>query len=119
MEGLQEFKGLVFHYLHGIWRNRWIAIMVAWLLAIGGVAVVDRLQDQYVAETKVYLDSSSILRPLLKGLAIETDFDAIVNLMVRQLLSRPKLERAIGLMNLDSQVKSPRDMEELIQSVRK
>ena len=119
MDGLQEFKGLVFHYLHGIWRNRWIAIMVAWPLAIGGVAVVDRLQDQYVAETKVYLDSSSILRPLLKGLAIETDFDAIVDLMVRQLLSRPNLERAISRMDMDRQFKSPEDLEGLVLSVRK
>ena len=96
MEGLQEIKELVFHYLRGIWRNRWIAIIVAWPIAIGGVAMVDRLQDRYVAETKVYLDSSSILRPLLKGLAIETDFNSIVDLMVRKLLSRPNLERAIA-----------------------
>jgi polysaccharide chain length determinant protein (PEP-CTERM system associated) len=118
MEGFQELKELVFHYLRGIWRYRWIAIIVAWPLAIGGVAVVDGLQDRYVAETKVYLDSSSILRPLLKGLAIETDFNAIVDLMVRKLLSRPNLERAIALMKMDSQVKSPKAMEGLILSVR-
>ena len=43
MEGLQEIKELVFHFLRGIWRNRWIAILVAWPLAIGGVAVVASL----------------------------------------------------------------------------
>jgi polysaccharide chain length determinant protein (PEP-CTERM system associated) len=118
MEELENLKALVLHYVRGIWKNRWIAIAIAWPLMIGGVLVVDRITDRYTAETKVYIDTTSVLKPLLKGLAIQTDFKASVQLMVRKLLSRPNLERAARIMDMDIQVNTPEEMEKLITKIR-
>lgn len=118
MDEFQELKGLALHYLRGIWKNRWIAILVAWPIMLGGVLIVDQIQDRYSAETKVYIDSSSILKPLLKGLTVDTNFNATVQLMVRKLLSRPNLERAIRLMDMDLDTSTPTEFEELIEEVR-
>lgn len=118
MEDLENIKQLVLHYLRGIWKNRWIAIVIAWPLLIAGVLVVDHLKDRYTAETKVYIDSSSVLKPLLRGLAIQSDFDATVRLMVRKLLSRPNLERAARQMDLDINVQTPEQMERLLKNIR-
>jgi polysaccharide chain length determinant protein (PEP-CTERM system associated) len=118
MDEIQEFKDLVFHYLRGIWKNRWIAIIVAWPIMLGGVFIVDQLKDRYAAETKVYIDSTSVLKPLLKGLTVDTNFDATVQLMVRKLLSRPNLERAIRLMDMDLDTSTPIEFEKLIEQVR-
>ena len=117
MEELDDIKELVLHYLRGIWKNRWIAIIVAWPLLIAGVVAVDQLQDRYRAETKVYIDSSSVLKPLLRGLAIQSDFQSIVRLMIGKLLSRPNLERAARLMDMDINAQTPGEMEELIQKI--
>jgi polysaccharide chain length determinant protein (PEP-CTERM system associated) len=118
MEDLEDLKAVVLHYLRGIWKNRWVAIIVAWPLMVIGVSAVDQLKNRYTAETKVYIDSSSVLRPLLRGLAIESDFDAAVQLMVRKLLSRPNLERAARIMDLDIHINSPTEMEKLITDIR-
>lgn len=118
MEELENLKALVLHYVRGIWKNRWIAIAIAWPLMITGVLVIDRMTDRYTAETKVYIDTTSVLKPLLKGLAIQTDFEANVQLMVRKLLSRPNLERAARIMDMDIQVNTPEEMEKLITKIR-
>ncbi|MCP4432973.1 MAG: hypothetical protein GY806_18525 [Gammaproteobacteria bacterium] len=117
MEELDDIKELVLHYIRGIWKNRWIAIIVAWPILVTGVIAVDQIKDRYTAETKVYIDSSSVLKPLLRGLAIQSDFKAIVRLMIGKLLSRPNLERAARLMDMDINVQTPGEMEELIQKI--
>jgi polysaccharide chain length determinant protein (PEP-CTERM system associated) len=119
MEEITQIKELILHFARGIWRHRWIAIAIAWVILFAGVAVVDQIKDVYKAETKVYMDSTSILKPLLRGLTIQTDFTAIVQLMVRQLLSRPNLERAVRQMDMDLDVKNNRGMDLLIQRLRK
>jgi len=118
MDEFDDIKELVLHYVRGIWKNRWIAIAVAWPLLIAGVVVVDQIKDRYSAETKVYIDSTSILKPLLQGLAIQSDFQAIVRLMIGKLLSRPNLERAARIMDMDIDVKSPKEMEALLAKIR-
>ena len=118
MDNFEEIKELVLHYVRGIWKNRWIAIIIAWPLMLAGIAAVDQIKDRYQAETKVYIDTSSVLRPLLKGLAVQTDFQSNVRLMVRKLLSRPNLERAIRQMDMDIDVNTPADMEKLIDKIR-
>ena len=118
MEGFEQLKNLVMQYVRGIWRHRWIAIVISWPLLIAGVMVVDQMKDRYEAKTKVYIDTTSVLKPLLKGLAVETDIQSNVRLMVRTLLSRPNLERVIRLMDMDINVESDEDMEKLLNMVR-
>ena len=117
MDELNEIKELVLQYIRGIWKNRWYAVIIAFPLMMAGFLFVDQLKDRYLAVTKVYIDSASLLRPLLTGLAVESDFDSTVQLMVRKLLSRPSVERAIRMVDLDVEVETPREMEELLDMV--
>jgi polysaccharide chain length determinant protein (PEP-CTERM system associated) len=118
MDNLDEIKALVLYYLRGIWKNRWIAIIIAWPLLFVGVVYVDQIKDRYRAETKVYIDTTSVLKSLLQGLAVESDLNDVVKLMISKLLSRPNLERAARLMDLDIYVDSPKQMEALISKIR-
>ena len=58
-----------------MWHRRWIGLAVAWLAAIIGVAVVYRIPERYEASARVYVDTESLLRPLLAGLAIQPNLD--------------------------------------------
>ena len=118
MDNIEEIKALLIHHLRGIWKNRWISIIIALPLMFMGIAAVDQIKDRYRAETKVYIDTSSVLKPLLKGLAIQTDFNSIVRLMIGKLLSRPNLERAARLMDMDIYVDTPKQMEDLLLKIR-
>ena len=54
-----------------IWRYRWFAAAVAWFIAVAGWVAVASLADRYQASSRVYVDTQSILRPLLAGLTMQ------------------------------------------------
>lgn len=88
-------------YLNAFWDRRWIAIATAWLLCAAGWAGVAAIPDVYTSTGRIYVDTASILQPLLRGLAIDLDGDvnAQVSIMKQTLLSRPnllKVARAIS-----------------------
>ncbi|MDB4582922.1 hypothetical protein N9164_07205 [Draconibacterium sp.] len=118
MDELQEIKDVALHFARGIWNNRWIGIAIAWVILIGGIIAVDRIQNQYAAETKVFIDTDSVLRPLLQGLAIDPDFQATVQLVSEQLLTRPNVERAIRLMDRDFEISNALQLEMLINRLQ-
>lgn len=106
-------------YLREIWRHRWIAMITAWIIALGGWVWVSTIPNQYEASTRVYIDADSILRPLLKGIAVETDLEQRLQLMTRTLLSRPNLEKLIRLTDLDLKVTTPLEKERLLLGLQK
>ena len=74
-----------------IWRRRWIALATAWALMLLGSTIVVLLPDQYEASARVYVDTDSLMRPLLKGIAVEDDPTQQLAIMQSTLLSRPNL----------------------------
>jgi len=106
-------------YLRGMWHRRWIGLAAAWIAAIIGVAVVYRIPEKYEATARVYVDTESLLKPLLSGLAIQPNLDQQVALMSRTLISRPNVERLIHMADMDLRVKSTTDREELIDNLMK
>ena len=118
MEEVANIKDLAFRYARGIWKHRWVGIGIAWVVLLVGVLAVDRIENRYTAEAKIYIDSSSMLQPLLQGLAIQSDFEAVVQLMIKQLLSRPNIERAIKLMDFNVNSNDPVAIEGLVNGIR-
>ena len=106
-------------YLRGMWHRRWIGLAAAWLAAIVGVAVVYRTPERYEASARVYVDTESLLRPMLAGLVIQPNMDQQVALMSRTLLSRPNVEKLIRMADLDLSVKPGAARDELIDNVMK
>ncbi len=116
---MQEVLQQLLSLLRGIWHRRWIGLAVAWLAAIIGIAVVYRSPERYEASARVYVDTESLLRPLLAGLAIQPNLDQQVSLMSRTLISRPNVEKLVRMSDLDLRAGSAADREELIDSISK
>ena len=66
---MQEALIQVYGYILGVWRYRWIALAVAWIVAIIGWAVVWKMPEAYVATARIQVDTNSVLRPLMRGIA--------------------------------------------------
>ena len=66
---MQELVQQILGYLRGMWQRRWLGLGVAWVVVIIGGIGVFRLPDQYEAAARVYVDTQSLLRPLLAGMA--------------------------------------------------
>jgi len=119
MEELDDFKDFAFQIARGIWRYRWIGISVSSLVLVGGILLVDRIPNSYEAETKVFIDTETVLGPLLKGLAVEADYESTVEMISRQLLSRPNLERAVRLIDMDDYVDGSEGFTRYIDSLQR
>jgi polysaccharide chain length determinant protein (PEP-CTERM system associated) len=105
--------------LQGIWRYRWPALIGAWLVAAAGWAVVWKLPPVYRAEAKIQVDTDSLLRPLLTGLAIQVDLKSRLQMMTRVMLSRPNLEKLARSTDLDLSVKNAAEKEDLLETLGK
>lgn len=78
--------------LHGVWRRRWIALLVSWAVALLGAAVVWFVPDRHEASSRIYVDTQTVLKPLMAGLAFQPDIDQQVRMLARTLVSRPNIE---------------------------
>ncbi|WOJ98273.1 GNVR domain-containing protein [Congregibacter brevis] len=105
-------------YVWGIWRHKWVALALAWLVAIAGWLYVWSVPEAYVATAKLYVDTNSVLRPLMRGLTITPDINQRVSLMSRTLLSRPNLEKLARMTDLDLMVTTKKSQEALIDRLR-
>ena len=115
---MQDTFAQLWSYVLGIWRHRWLALAVAWLIAIAGWTVVSRMPESYVANARVYVDTSSMLGPLMRGMTVTPNVNERIAMMSRTLLSRPNLEKLAQMTDLDVQVVTEADREGLIRGLQ-
>ena len=102
-----------------MWKFRWPSLVVAWVVAVIGVVVVWKIPDQYEAAARVYVDTDSILKPLMSGLAVQPNIEQQIAMLSRTLLSRPNIEKLIRMADLDLKNESKSDQEQLIERLSK
>jgi len=107
----------IYGYLHGLWRYRWSALLIAWIVGLIGWLVVYAIPDKFEAKTAVHIDTSSIMKPLLKGLAMETDPAEQLQVMTRVLLSRENLLAVMRKTDMDLAADTPAQKEAMVQEL--
>ncbi|GAB5414316.1 MAG: Wzz/FepE/Etk N-terminal domain-containing protein [Congregibacter sp.] len=115
---MQEIIAQGLTYIWGIWRHKWLALAVAWLVAIAGWVHVWNMPESFVGRAKLYVDTNTVLRPLLRGLAITPDINQRVRLMSSTLFSRPNLEKLARMTDLDLQASTDSQKDALISRLR-
>lgn len=116
---MQELIHQVLSAAQSAWRFRWIGLITAWLVAIAGTIVSLQIPDRYEAAARVYVDTQSILRPLMQGLAIQPNVNQQVEMLSRTLISRPNIEKLIRMADLDLKTQSGAEREALIERLIK
>lgn len=103
----------------GMWRFRWPGVLIAWVVAAVGTVVIFKIPNQYEATARIYVDTQSILKPLMSGLAIQPNVEQQVGMLSRTLISRPNIEKLIRMADLDLAATSKAQQERLIEDVMK
>src|SRR6266851_1086055 len=103
---MDDIRELIMAKAAAMWRRRWHGALVAWLVCLAGWTVVMNLPNTYQTSSRIYVDSETLLRPLLRGLAVQTDLASQVEYMQRTLLSRPNLDNVIRMTDLELQATS-------------
>ncbi|MBK1729263.1 XrtA system polysaccharide chain length determinant [Halorhodospira halophila] len=91
----------VLHQLRATWRRRWWILPIAWLVCIPGWAYIHALPDTYEASSEVYVDTDSVLGPLLGGMTVRPDAEQRMNMITSTLLSRDNLREIARQADLD------------------
>jgi polysaccharide chain length determinant protein (PEP-CTERM system associated) len=112
---MYEVIEIILTYVRGVWRHRWYALGLAWVICLAGWIVVLRLPDEYQATARVYVDTQSMLRPLLQGITIQSDPGSQLGLIARTLLSRPNLEKIARMTDLDLGARDNTAMDEVLK----
>ena len=103
--------------LRGGWKYRWYAVTIAWLVSLLGFVVVYTLPDNYQSSARVFVDTQSILKPLLSSMTSVPNVEQQVSIMSRTLLSRPNVERVMRMVDLDIKANTGKDRERLIENL--
>ena len=114
---MDELLGQALSVLRGMWKHRWPGLAVAWFVAVIGIVVVLSVPDKYEASARIYVDTQSILKPLMAGLAIQPNVDQQVSMLSRTLISRPNVEKLVRMADLDLKNSTKAAQDALVDSV--
>lgn len=106
-------------YLQGIWLRRRYIVLTAWVVCPLGWLAVFNLPPTYQADAKLYVETRSVLDPVLAGLALmQPNPEQELELMAKTLLSRPNLEKIARATDLDVQAPDAHSYEKLIDDLQ-
>jgi len=116
---MQDIIEQVLSYLRGIWRYRWWAVAMAWLVCIPGWVVVSQIPNEYQANAKLFVDTRSVLKEIVSGIAPQLgNPNEELALMTRTLFTRPNLEKVLLDTDLDLRVRSDAEREALLGRIQ-
>ncbi|TDY03782.1 XrtA system polysaccharide chain length determinant [Thiohalophilus thiocyanatoxydans] len=115
---MHDLLGQFYAYARETWRYRWLALAVAWVICVAGWLFVFDMPDEYRASARVHVDTQSMLRPLLRGLAVDTNLTQRVNLMTRTLLTRPNMEKVARMTDMHLEAQTDAQMHALVERLR-
>ena len=114
---MAELTAVILTFLKAIGKYRWYAIAISWIVALVGWGVVYSLPNDYQASARVYVDTQSVLKPLLSSMTTLPNLEQQVMFMRRTLISRPNVERVMGMVDLDLQAKDAKAKEKKIDEL--
>lgn len=103
----------------GSLRFKWQGLMFAWIACVLGWLGVAIIPNNYESKAVLYIDTATVLRPLLADLAVNTNVMSEVRMMTEVLLSRPQLERVARETDLDLRASNAEEMDKLIDELRR
>jgi polysaccharide chain length determinant protein (PEP-CTERM system associated) len=110
---MHELLERVLEQLRDGWRFRWYGLLVAWVICVVGWALVYGLPNVYKVNSKVQIDTTSVIRPLIKDLTVSPGSKYKVDLLVHTVLSQPNLKKVARNTGLALHAKTPADMQRI------
>lgn len=116
---MQQELTEVYFYLKGTLKYKRVAILFALLVCISGWVFVLMMPDKFESKAKVHIDSSTIIRPLMRGMVIDPDVSALIRIIQQLMFTRPNLEKVIELSKLKPTKTSAGISAEFIDTLKK
>jgi polysaccharide chain length determinant protein (PEP-CTERM system associated) len=111
---MQSWKLQLLGLLGGGWQFRWIGLGIAWAVCLIGWIAVALIPDAFQSSAKIYIDTDTLMRPLLRGIVVSTDTQQEIDVMLRTLLTAPNMERVVRATNPKSANWSAPQMQDAV-----
>lgn len=93
-------------------------LVIALIVCAVGWPIAMNIPNTYEVSAKVHLDTQTILKPLLEGLAVDSNLiEATALVLQKTLLNRPNLEKVIRAVDLDLTAVSQPALDEQIRKL--
>ncbi len=115
---MQQDLSEVYFYVKGALKYKRAAIVVALFVCACAWAYVFFMPDKFESKAKVHIDSSTVIRPLMRGMVIEPDVSALIRIIQQLMFTRPNLEKIVELSQLNQFKTEPQVSNELIEELK-
>jgi polysaccharide chain length determinant protein (PEP-CTERM system associated) len=95
-------------------QHRWVGLGVAWGLAIVGAAAVAWVPQRYEASARLYVDTQTVLKPMMVGLTFQPDVEQQMRMLARTLISRPNIERLVDQPDSQMRFATPAERDKTV-----
>jgi polysaccharide chain length determinant protein (PEP-CTERM system associated) len=116
---MQEFLEIFRSTVRGMWTHRWWGLVTGMIVGALGIGIAYLIPNRFEATARVFVDTQSILKPVMKDLAVQPNIEQQVAMVSRTLISRPNVERVMRMADLDLKIKSPSEREKFIDDLVK
>lgn len=116
---MQDLVREIISEIKGSWRYRYVAIVVAWAICISGWFAVYAYPDAYESSARVYVNTTSTLKPLLERMTVNTDVLSRVEMVSAAMLGTPRLREVAEETGLVDRLRTDYDMDDLIADMRR
>lgn len=89
---MEELIAQALAIVRSMWRRRWVGLGAAWVIALVGALLLIRMPERFEATARVYVNTKSVLKPLMRDLAVEPDLDQTLQMLARTIITRPNIE---------------------------
>ena len=103
--------------IHAIWTRRWLALAVAWAIAIVGWLFVSQIPNSYESRARVFVQRQTIL-PNAVGIS-PADQQKDIDTIRQTLTSAVNLEKVVRGTDLANSVSSPADVADRVGGLQK
>jgi polysaccharide chain length determinant protein (PEP-CTERM system associated) len=101
------------------WRRRWVILIIAWGLSLIGWFGVLSLPDRFEAMTRIYVETDNLLTPLLRNITVQADVTKQIEVLQRTLLNRNNMSVVARAADLDLDLHTEQDKEQLYTRLSK
>src|SRR6185436_16205566 len=115
--GMEEIFRHATITLRGMWKHRVLGLCVAWAVGLLALSVLMMMPAKYEASARIFVNTDSILKPLMTGLTVQPNDDQRIVMLSRVVISRPNVEKLVQTVGLDAEAKSKDERERIIDNV--
>ncbi|WP_305908436.1 XrtA system polysaccharide chain length determinant [Methylomarinum sp. Ch1-1] len=103
---MQDQLAEILAYVKGVVSHKWLIIVTTWFISLAGWLFVYQMPDKYTSEARVHVDTRTMLRPLLRGLAVQADVRGLVAIMQKLMFTQQNMLKIAELAGVEGDYKS-------------